>query len=147
MRSRACSQPAVHGEDFDMPMTFGEITTSKGRRCLLVESEGLCDLADGQALQARLVPGQPHHFGLVFSRAAKSTEFSAELRRFFPTMGTDSYLAMASVITSPVVRAAVKLLVRLTPRSAANFGVFASDAEALAWLDDFAESAGRAVAS
>jgi hypothetical protein len=126
-----------------MPFTFGDINTPKGRRCLRIDSEGLCGLDDGQALQARLVPGQPHHFGLVFSRAAKTTEFSPELRRFFPTMGTDSYLAMASVITSPVVRAAVKLLVRLTPRSAENFRVFGSDAEALAWLDEVADTAGR----
>ena len=63
-----------------MPLSFGEITTPKGRRCLLIDSEGLCDLADGQAMQARLVPGQPHHFGLVCSRAAKTTEFSPELR-------------------------------------------------------------------
>jgi hypothetical protein len=126
-----------------VPFSFGEITTPKGRRCLLIDSEGLCDLADGQAMQARLMPGQPHHFGLVCSRAAKTTEFSPELRRFFPTMANDSYLALASVITSPVVRAAVKLLVRLTPRSAANFRAFGTDAEALAWLDESADSAGR----
>jgi hypothetical protein len=126
-----------------MPLQFGEITTPKGRPCLLIDSSGLCDLADGQAMQARLNPGTRHHHGLVLSRAAKTTEFSPELRRFFPTMGTDSYLALASVITSPVVRAAVKLLVRLTPRSAENFRVFASDADALAWLDEVADADGR----
>ena len=81
--------------------------------------------------------------GTMIEVTPDETEFSPELRRFFPTMANDSYLALASVITSPVVRAAVKLLVRLTPRSAANFRAFGTDAEALAWLDESADSAGR----
>ncbi len=89
-------------------------------------------------MDAQLMPGMPHHGGLVFARAAKGTEFSAELRRFFPTM-IGSYRAMAAVTGSPLVRAAVNLMVRFTPASAETFRMFGSEAEALAWLDARAE--------
>ena len=43
------------------------------------------------------------------------------------------------VTGSPLVRAAVNLMVRFTPASAETFRMFGSEAEALAWLDARAE--------
>lgn len=124
-----------------MPFVFGEITTPKGRPCLLLEASGVNDRADGEALNAWIVPGARFHDGLVFSRSAKGSEFTADLRRYFPTM-TGRYTAMVSVVTSPIVRAAVNMMVRLSPRNNHDFKMFTDDAAAFAWLDERGDEAG-----
>lgn len=117
-----------------MPFTFGEITTPGGRRCLLVEVSGPVSLADAQAMERHLLPGSAHHGGLVLSRVAKGTEYSPEARKFFPSLQS-KYRALGTVVTSSIVRAAINLMIRLTPQTGGEVRMFTTEAEALAWLD------------
>jgi hypothetical protein len=118
-----------------MPFRFDEAITPNGLRYLIIEASGSCDIEDGRALEARLQPGQPYHRGYLLSRVAKGTEYSPEVRRFFPTL-QGNYMALAAVVTSPIVRAAINLMVRFAGNDR-DLKMFTNEAEALAWLENF----------
>lgn len=116
-----------------MPFRFEDGTTPAGRPCLLVDVSGHVSLADAESLGAHVQPGARYHNQRVLTRVARGTEYSPESRKYFPTMN-DKYVALAAVVTSPIVRAAINLMVRLT-RNANRFRMFNDEAEAMAWLD------------
>lgn len=118
-----------------MPFAFGEITTPRGRPCLLIETTEFVTLADAEALGRKLAPGSPFHGGIALSRVAKGSDFAPEARKFFPTL-QPHYRKLAAVVTNPLVRAMINLMIRLTPSNSGEARIFTSEAEALAWLDE-----------
>jgi hypothetical protein len=118
-----------------MPFEFAEITTPGGRRCLLIETTGFVTLHDAEALGRELAPGSRFHGGVVLSRIAKGTDFDAEARKYFPSL-QPTYRRLAAVVGSPLVRAMVNLMIRLTPSNGGEARIFTDEADALAWLDE-----------
>jgi hypothetical protein len=119
-----------------MPFQFDEATSAKGMRYLIVDAFGPVGIDDGRALEARLLPGQPHHGGFVLSRVAKGTEYSPEVRKFFFTLH-DKHTALAALVTSPIVRAAINMMMRFSGTQGAVLKMFTSEDEAVAWLETF----------
>ncbi len=115
-----------------MPFEFEQATTASGMRYLLIRASGHVTLDDGKMMERYLLPGMPYHRGLVLSLVAKGTEYSPEVRKFFDTIKT-TYVALAAVVTSPIVRAAINMMLRLTGSQNA-LRMFTNEAEALAWL-------------
>jgi hypothetical protein len=115
-----------------MPFQFDQATTASGLRYLIVDASDQVGMDDGLALEAWLLPGQPHNLGYILSRVAKGTEYSPEVRKFFSTY--DKMTAIAVVVTSPIVRAAINMMVRFGTTKA-RLRMFTSEPEALAWLE------------
>lgn len=123
-----------------MPFHFEDMKTPAGKPCLLIRASGVVELADAQALEALMVPGARHHRGLVLAIVDKSTEYRPAARKHFATL-QDKYGATSVVVTSPIVRAAINLMMRLTGQARA-FRMFSTEAEALAWLDAWTPEVG-----
>lgn len=116
-----------------MPFQFHHITTESGLRYLRVDVSGHVDLDDGKALEAYLLPGAQYHLGYLMSVVAKGTVYSPEVRKFFPTLDR-KYGALAAVVTSPIVRAAINMMLRIAANQP-TFRMFTSEAEGIAWLE------------
>jgi hypothetical protein len=117
-----------------MPFEFQVLTSETGRQYLRVDASNRIELADGKALEAHLL--QPNlRGGVVLAVASNGTEYSPEVRKFFPTL-RDKFSKLASVVTSPIGRAAINMMLRLT-----YFGeggiirMFTSEKEAMQWLE------------
>lgn len=117
-----------------MPFRFEDSRTPQGRPCLIIHISGLVELADAEALAARFAPGGPYHKQLGLGLVEKGTEFSSDARRSLPGM-FPNYRAIASVVTSPIVRATINLMLRLGKRDS-NYRMFATRDEAMTWLDE-----------
>ncbi|PRP94443.1 STAS/SEC14 domain-containing protein [Enhygromyxa salina] len=122
-----------------MPFVFSDATTPSGNPYLRIETSGHVTLADGHAFAALIAPGAPHHRGLVLSQVAKGTEYSPDVRRYFPTLN-EHFAALAVVVTSPIVRAAINLMLRFTRSGDAVLRMFTSEREALAWLESHGQA-------
>jgi hypothetical protein len=116
-----------------MPFQFQELTTSSGIPYLRVDVSAQVDLADGQALEAYLLRPSMRN-ARVLSVVAKGTEYSPEVRKFFPALN-DKYVKLAAIVTNPIVRAAINMMLRLKPVEGGLFRMFASEQEALEWLE------------
>jgi hypothetical protein len=116
-----------------VPFRFEDSKTPAGKPCLVIRASGMVELEDAKALEALIVPGARHHRGLVLSIVDRSTEYKPAARKYFATT-QDKYGAMGVVVTSPIARAAINLMMRLTGQARA-FRMFNTEAEALAWLD------------
>jgi len=117
-----------------MPIECESATTAKGTPYLRTNVFARVTLADAQQMEVFLLPGQPLHGGPVFSVVAKATEYDPDARKFFVTL-SDKYGALAAVVTSPIVRAAINLMLRLNG-SVGAVRMFTNEDEALAWLED-----------
>lgn len=115
-----------------MPFEFEHVTTASGMRYLLITASGHVTIDDGKAMERYLLPGMPYHRGLVLSRVAKGTEYSPEVRKFFGTL-QNTYVALAAVVTSPIVRTAINMMLRFHGGQD-PVRMFTDEAEALAWL-------------
>lgn len=117
-----------------MPFEFQELTNDNGMLYLRMDVSGRIELADGKALEAHLLRPSLRG-GRVLAVAREGTEYSIEVRKFFPTL-RDKFSKLATVVTSPIGRAAVNVMLRLT-----YFGeggiirMFTSEQEAMAWLE------------
>jgi hypothetical protein len=116
-----------------MPFQFQEFDTSSGMHYLRVDVSGQVELADGQAMEAYLLRPNMRN-GRVLCIVAKGTEYSPEVRKFFATLN-DKFFKMASVVTNPIIRAAINMMVRLKPIEGGLFRMFSSEQEALKWLE------------
>jgi hypothetical protein len=116
-----------------MPIVLTETTTPAGKRVLRSHASGEVTLEEAKTFGVRLQPGAPNHQGLLLVVIEKGTDYTPEARKYFPTLN-GTYKAMAFVITSPIVRAAVNMMVRLIGQSP-NMRMFTREDEALAWLD------------
>jgi hypothetical protein len=118
-----------------MPFRYEESRTPKGSPLLVVHASGHVSLADAEVLGVRTAPGGPNHGWRIITHAAKGIEYAPAARKYFPSMN-GNYFALATVVTSPIVRAAINMMMRLTGQ-ATDLKMFSTEAEALAWLDAF----------
>ncbi|MDC0717640.1 DUF7793 family protein [Nannocystis bainbridge] len=123
-----------------MPLRFEEARTPKGAPLLIIHSSGHVALSDAEAFGALVGPGGPNHRWRVLLLTEKGIEYAPDARKYFPTT-QGNYLAIAAVVTNPIVRAAINVMIRLAG-GARDFRSFSAEAEALAWLDEL-EDAGR----
>ena len=114
-----------------MPFQFEEAVTPQGKPLLRVHAQGEVALADAQELEARL-EGRNRRWRVI-SIVDKGTEYAPPARKYFPNL-QHKYSAMAAVVTSPIVRAAINMMMRLSGQ-APDLRLFTSEEEALAWLD------------
>lgn len=118
-----------------MPFRYQENTTPRGFPLLTVHASGHISLADAEEMGARIAPGGPNHRWRIITYAEKGLEYAPAARKYFPNMNSN-FLALATVVTSPIIRAAINMMMRLTGQSA-GLRMFSDDAEALAWLDSY----------
>ncbi|MDC0722277.1 STAS/SEC14 domain-containing protein [Nannocystis bainbridge] len=116
-----------------MPFVFAEATTPQGKPLLRIHVRDEVTITDAEALGARIEDDGPNHRWRILSVVEKGTEYSPAARRYFPNL-QPKYGAIAVAVTSPIVRAAINMMMRLTGQ-APNLRLFSSEAEALAWLD------------
>ncbi|MCY1056597.1 STAS/SEC14 domain-containing protein [Nannocystis sp. SCPEA4] len=114
-----------------MPFFFEEAVTPQGKPLLRIHAREECTLADAEALGARL--DGPNKRWLVLSIVDRGTEYAPAARKYFPSL-QNKYGALAAVVTSPVVRAAINMMMRLTGQ-APNLRLFTTEDEAMAWLE------------
>ena len=114
-----------------MPFVFEEAVTPQGKPLLRVHARDEVSLADAEGLGARL--DGPNRRWLVLSVVDKGTEYAPAARKYFPNL-QHKYGALAAVVTSPIVRAAINMMMRLTGQ-APNLRLFTTEEEALASLD------------
>lgn len=116
-----------------MPFKFEELTSTAGMLYLRVDASDEVVLADGKALEAHML--QPNlRGGCVLSVVRKGTEYSVEARKFFPTL-QDKFSKLAVVVTSPIVRAAINMMMRLNRPAGGLIRMFTSEQEAMEWLE------------
>jgi hypothetical protein len=117
-----------------MPFAFQELTSNNGMHYLRVDSSDRIELADGEALEAHLLRPSLRG-GRVLAVARNGTEYSVEVRKFFPTL-RDKFNKLATVVTSPIGRAAINMMLRLTYHGEGGVvRMFTSEQEAMAWLE------------
>lgn len=119
-----------------MPFRYDDATTPKGNPYLRVTASGFVSLAHAEELGAMVEPGARYHQARIMTVVEEGTDYSPESRKVFPTMN-GKYRGLATVVRSPLVRAAINLMLRLVG-DARDFQMFTSEAEALAWLDELA---------
>jgi hypothetical protein len=116
-----------------MPFRFEEARTPKGQPLLKVYAAGHISLADAEAMGKLLEPGGPNHKWRVLTYTDKNVDYAPAARKYFPILN-ERYHALATLVTSPIVRAAINMMMRLTGQARA-LKMFSDEAEALAWLD------------
>jgi hypothetical protein len=94
---------------------------------------GHVSLAEAQAMDAMMDPGQPYHQALIFNLVAKGTDYSPDSRKCFTAM-KGKYKRMATVVPNAIIRATINFMLRLTG-AAADFRLFENEAAAMAFLD------------
>lgn len=116
-----------------MPLAFEELATPRGRPYVRVAVTGEFDLADAKQFVTRFGKDGPYFMKPSMSVVPRGTEYTSDARKHLQTMGDAG--PTATVTTSPLVRAAVNLMVRLSGRKN-TLRMFGTEAEALAWLDE-----------
>jgi len=120
-----------------MAVRYEESTTPKGHPLLKMFVSGHCDLPQAETMADHITAGQKFHRQRVLVTVAPGTEYTPDARKYFPTLHRDHY-AMATIVTSAVVRAAINLISRVAGGSR-NFKLFTDEADALEWLDTIQE--------
>jgi hypothetical protein len=115
-----------------MPLAFQELVTPRGRPYVRVAVSGVFDLAEAEEYVERFSKTGPYHLKPSMSVVPRGTEYTTAARKQLLKMGDAG--PTATVTTSPLVRAAVNLMLRLAGKSG-TLGMFATEAEAVAWLD------------
>lgn len=116
-----------------MPILLEAKKTPKGETYLRATIDGHVSLADAQTMDGLLQPGGPHHMGLVLNLIAQGTDYSPEARMHFATM-PHNFTRMGTVVTSPLVRAALNFMTRMGG-AGSTYRSFNKEEAALAWLD------------
>lgn len=116
-----------------MPYIFEDAKAPSGAPLLRVRTSGRISLEDAEDLGRRVTQGgRVDRLILIFME--KGTEWSPEARKYFPNMA-NTFRRCAAVVTNPIVRSAINLMVRLIGESGV-FRIFADEGAALAWLDE-----------
>ena len=122
-----------------MPMTYTEITTDSGMRYLRVDTSGHVSFEDAKEFEAWVTKPEWNK-GLALSVVAQGTEYAPEARKHF-TLLNDHLTSLATVVTSPIVRAAINMMLRITrTRGRSPLKMFTDEAEAIAWLESTRDS-------
>ena len=114
-----------------MPFEFSDQHFDNGELYLRIDVSGEVTLDDAKAMIAQMERPE-HRNGRALSVVAKGTVYTPEARKHFPKIDP-LYSCLAAVVTSPVVRAAINLMVRLTPQGR-RFRMFKDERSALEWL-------------
>ena len=116
-----------------MPIAFEERVTPRGRGYVRVPVAGMFDAAEAEAYVQHFKKGGPHFMKPTISVVARGTEYTTEARKLLVQVTEAG--PTATVTSSPLVRAAINLMLRLASKSN-NLRIFGTEPEALAWLDD-----------
>lgn len=117
-----------------MPYQFTRQTTPRGVSILRNVSTGRVTADEAGALLKDLAPGGPYH-GLPMLVLSDAIEITPEARRVFTqTIGDKVGPPMAIVSTSTMLRVTINFISRVN--GTANLRFFATEAEALRWLDE-----------
>ncbi len=115
-----------------MPLDISETQTPGGNKLLLVQASGVVTGAQAQVLVNDVAVGGPHANWPIYCKIAKGTDYTPEARKTMTAGG--SYPCCAILVTSAVLKTIVNFMMRVTgqdPRAR----MFASEADALAWVD------------
>lgn len=115
-----------------MPIVFSDHKLPSGELYLRMVSSEEIGHADCDALSAQLDRPE-HRMGKAISVIETSSRASAEIRERLGGFGS-RYSAIATVVTSPILRAMVNIMSRLAPAEE-NHKTFKDEASAIAWLD------------
>lgn len=115
-----------------MPIAFQELLTPRGRPYVRVAVSGDFDLAEAEAFVSSFGREGPYFMKPAISVVPRGTEYTPAARKHLQTMGEAA--PMATVTASPLVRAAVNLMLRLSGKTG-QLRMFTTEAEALTWLD------------
>jgi len=116
-----------------MPLAFQELVTPRGRTYVRVAISGDFDLAEAEEFVDRFSSTGPYYLKPSVSVVPRGTEYTPAARKHLLKMGEAG--PTATVTTSPLVRAAVNLMLRLSGKTG-KLRMFASETEAVAWLDE-----------
>lgn len=117
-----------------MTFRFEDTTTPAGKPCLRLHVSGVITAADAEQYAASVEPGAKYHRMLTVSIVARDTQYSSAARRRFKALG-QNVGPHASVVASPLARAGINLILRMLGRGDGIYRMFATEPEALAWLD------------
>jgi hypothetical protein len=124
-----------------MPYQLTRDTTPLGVPILRNVSHGRVTAAEAADLLKDLGPGGPFH-GLPMLVLTEVVDVSPEARRVFTqTAGDKAGPPVAIVSKSTVLRVTVNFISRIN--GAANLRFFASEADALCWLDEVCVAPGK----
>lgn len=117
-----------------MPLEFSEHTSEGGMPYLRADASGQVSFDDAKAFEAQ-VKRPEWHRGMVLSVVAKGTEYLPAARKHFAAL-SDDVNALATVVTSPIMRATMNMMLRLgRVRGKRTLRMFTSEAEAITWLE------------
>ncbi len=116
-----------------MPIKIEEGKSPKGTRLMVARVQGNVTLAEAEAMGKLLQPGQAFEQATVLSIVASDTVYEPAARRHFQSFN-GHFRKMGTVVTNPLVRAAINFMLHVTGRRNA-MKLFNTEAEALAWLD------------
>jgi hypothetical protein len=117
-----------------MAMRFSEQRTASGLRYLRIDVSGQVDLEQAKQFEA-YVKRPEWRNGAFLSVVAKGTDYAPEARKLFPSLRADVG-ALATVVTSPILRAAINMMERLAHvQGDSPLRMFNDEAEAIAWLE------------
>ena len=116
-----------------MPFEFSDQQSSSGMIYLRIDVAGAVGIEDAKGLEAQLMRPEQSS-GKVLSVASKGVVYSLEFRKFVPSIN-DKYSSMAVVVTSPIVKAAINLMLRLSPSAGGVVRMFSREADAFEWLE------------
>lgn len=118
-----------------MPIECSEKTFPSGETYLYVLSSGRLTVPEVDTFLAQL--DRPEYGGRakVLTLTATGTSYPLDVRRHFMSVSFN-FGAMANVVTSPIVRASINMLLRLAPNRS-NYKLFDDESAALAWLAQY----------
>lgn len=116
-----------------MPVHHEERQTPRGEPYLHLITSGTISLADARQLGALVAPDSKYCGWKILALATADAVFTAEARKYLPTLRTQ-YSACASVVDNLIVRAALKIMIRVAG-DVGRVRLFSGVDEALAWLD------------
>ena len=115
-----------------MAFEFSDHTTDSGFAYLRMASAGHTRVEDVDEILRQLqMPGREH--GMVLSVASGASQDSEARERFADL--TPHFNKMAVVVTRPIARAMINMMLRLNPSSRSKIRLFGTEAEGLAWLE------------
>jgi len=115
-----------------MPLDISETKTPAGHRLLLVQASGIVTGPQAQVLVDDVRQDGPHGGWPIFCKIAKGTEYTPEARKTMTSGG--SYPCCAILVGSTVLKTLVNFMMRVSGADARS-RMFATEAEALAWID------------
>ncbi|WAS98664.1 hypothetical protein [Nannocystis punicea] len=116
-----------------MSIAFEELLTPRGRPYVRVTVAGEFGLTEAEQFVQRFGKDGPYYMKPSMSVVPRGTEYTTEARKHLQTMGEAG--PTCTVTSSPLVRAAINLMLRLSGRPN-TLRLCGTESEALAWLDE-----------